>query len=363
MPPTYASLDSIEAIKAEIATIDARIKGDDASITFFQKQLYGAPAVLLYTEDQIEENPPLAADQREIFPAVVGATQRDLAYQRILFPSLQAIIDSYENERVLLDGQYPDFTIAAPFGPGSPPIPPIPGRPFDENCVEQSGGNRVSPLFNPAVSVMTLDNPGQMFGGSFSAATTEISEITIELAKITILLSGACQIGPPIPPVPCQAAKAPLIASLKARFDSTGPSGILLQEEAALNSNPDLPLFTSNPLAAIAAEKARITAFITAINAVPLNTAIPPATLTANQIAVTARQSYLTGTRIPEMNGFLNTTPGYYNTRFQTLRFRVEGSGTLQQVNYLQQSIVNTNAEKTELYTQRAFLVSLLPPV
>lgn len=358
MPPIYVSLDSVEAIQAEIASIDARIKGDDSSIAFFTKQLYGAPAVLLYTEDQIEETPALAADQKELFPVVVGAIQRDLAFQKTLFPQLQSIVDSYELERRTMDGLYGNFTIPGPPPPGAPGS----GN-FDENCVQVSGGNRILPLFDTSISVMEPANPGQMFGGTAVDPLNEIAKITIELAQIAILLTGACQVGPPIPPVPCQAAKAPLLSSLQARFDSTGPSGILLTEEAALNSNPDLPLFTSNPLAAIAAEKARITAFITAINAVPLNTAIPPATLTANQTAVTARQTYITGTRIPEMNGFLNTTPGYYNTRFQTLRLRVAGSGTLQQVIFLQQAIANANAEKAALFVQRAFLVSLLPPM
>lgn len=358
MPIIYASLDSIEAIQAEIASIDAKIKGDDASIVFFNKQLFGAPAVMLYTEDQIEETPALAADQKEIFPAVVGATQRDLAFQKTLFDQLQPIIDSYELERRTMDGLFGNFTIPGPPPPGAPGS----GN-FDENCVEVSGGNRIPPLFNPAVSVIEPANPGQMFGGTANDPSNEIAEIAIELTHIATLLTGACQIIPPIPPIPCQAAKAPLIASLKARFDSTGPSGLLLTEEAALNSNPDLALFASNPLGKIAAEKARITAFIAAINAVPLNTAIPPATLTANQTAVTARQTYITATRIPEMNGFLNTTPGYYNTRFQTLRMRIAGSGTFQQVIFLQQAIANSNADKVALQTQRAFLESLLPPI
>jgi hypothetical protein len=210
---------------------------------------------------------------------------------------------------------------------------------------------------------MEPEDPGQMFGGTASAPGKEMAQIAVELAQITILLTGACQVVPPIPAFPCQSAKTALLVSLNARFDSLGPSGVLLDEEAALTSNPDLPLFTSDPLGAVVAEKARITAFITAINSVPLDTAIAPATLTANQTAATARQTYITGTRIPEMATFLNTTPDYYNTRFQTLRLRVAGSGTLQQVNFLEQAILDATAEKAALQVQRAFLVSLLPPM
>lgn len=354
----YVAPGSVDQILAEIKTIDAKVKGLDSSIEFFNKQLNGAPAQMLYAEDDIEENPALAEEQKELFPVIVGAIQRDAAYRDFLFPQIQSIVDAYENERKALDGLYGYFFI---------PGPPPPGAPgsglFDENCVQTSGINKIAPLFNISVSVLEPLNPGQMFGGTASAPGKEMAQIAVELAQITILLTGACQVAPPIPAIPCQSAKTALLASLNARFNSLGPSGILLDQEAALNANPDLPQFTSNPLGAITAEKARITAFITAINSVPLDTAISPATLTANQTAAMARQTYITGTRIPEMGTFLNTTPGYYNTRFQTLRLRVAGSGTLQQVTFLQQSIVNSTADKAALLVQRAFLVSLLPPM
>jgi hypothetical protein len=358
MVTLYVPLGGTEAIRAEIKSIDAKIKGVEDSVVFFSKQLYGAPAVMLFTQEQIDQNPSLKEEQKELFPAIIGAIQRDNAYRDFLFPALQSVVDTYEDERVGIDGQFGDFTI---------PGPPPPGAPgsglFDENCVQVSGGNRILPLFDINVSAVEPLNPGQMFGGTALNPTNEIAEIVIELAQITILLSGACQVAPPIPVSPCQNAKTALLNSLKARYDSTIPSGILLGEEAALNANPDLAQFASDPLGELAAEKSRITAFITAINAVPMNTAIPPATLTANQTAATARQTYLTGTRIPEMGTFLNTTPGYYNQRFQTLRMRVAGSGTLQQVNFLQQSIADAAVEKAALLAERAFLVSLLPPM
>lgn len=362
MPPIYSPVDGVTAINAEITTVDAKIKGADSSIAFFTKQLYGAPAVMLYTEDQIEQTPSLEASQKELFPALVGALQRDGAYSNTLFVQLQPIVDVYEAEREAFDGLYGNFLIPGPPPPGAPG-----SGDFDENCVQVSGGNRIAPLFNQSVSVLEplgpLDPGCQMFGGTYNNSGKELDQLTIELAQITVLLTGACQVAPPIPAIPCQSAKTTLLASLNARYDSLGPSGLLVDEEAALNANPDLLLFTSDPLGQITAEKARITAFITAINAVPLNTAIAPATLTANQTAAIARQTYITGTRIPEMGTFLNTTPGYYNTRFQILRLRVAGSGTLQQVNFLQQAIVNANAEKVELQAQRTFLVSLLPPM
>lgn len=355
MPITVPS-GSVEQILAEIQTVDAKIRGLDSAIEFYTKQLNGAPAQMLYSEEDIEENPSLAEEQKELFPVIVGSIQRDAAYRDLLFPEIQDIVDAYEDERVALDGLHGDFFI---------PGPPPPGAPgsglFDENCVQTSGTNKIAPLFDILVSVLEPLNPGQMFGGTAIASGKELDQLAIELVEITALLTGACQVVPPIPG-PCQASKTALLASLNARFDSLGPSGLLVDEEAALNANPDLPAFTSDPLGAVQAEKARITAFITAINSVPLDTAVAPATLTANQTAALARQTYIMATRIPEMGTFLNTTPGYYNTRFEVLRLRVAGSGTLQQVTFLQQSITNSNAQKAILQTQRAFLVSLLPP-
>jgi hypothetical protein len=351
------SSGSVEQILAEIQTVDAKIRGLESAIEFYTKQLNGAPAQMLYSEEDIEENPALAEEQKELFPVIVGSIQRDAAYRDLLFPEIQDIVDAYEDERVALDGLYGNFLM-----PGPPPAGAPGSGLFDENCVQTSGINKIAPLFNIGVSVTEPLNPGQMFGGTATAAGKELAQITIELSAITVLLTGACQVAPPIPAIPCQASKTALLASLTARYNALGPSGLLVDEEAALLSNPDLPAFTSDPLGAVQAEKARITAFITAINSVPLDTAVAPATLTANQTAATARQTYITATRIPEMGTFLNTTPGYYNTRFEVLRLRVAGSGTLQQVNFLQQSITTSNAQKAALQTQRAFLVSLLPP-
>jgi hypothetical protein len=116
------------------------------------------------------------------------------------------------------------------------------------------------------------------------------------------------------------------------------------------------------PLAAVLAEQTRVDAFRLALVAIPLTDPIPPALLTSNSGFATARQTFITATRIPEMDFFLMTNPGYYNTRFQVLRLRVAGSGTVHQVNFFQKAISDAAVERADLVAQRAFLESLLPP-
>ncbi len=163
-------------------------------------------------------------------------------------------------------------------------------------------------------------------------------------------------------PLACQTSRTNLENSLKARFDSTGPSGILLDQETALNANPDLGDFTSDPLTAVINEKARIDTFLLALAPIPITDKIPPALLTLNQTAATARQTFLTGTRTVEMDSFLNTDPGYYNTRFETTRLRVEGGGSVHQINFYIDQINNVIPTKiAALEAQREFLETLLP--
>lgn len=162
-------------------------------------------------------------------------------------------------------------------------------------------------------------------------------------------------------PAACQTARTNLDASLLARFNSVGPTGLLVTEQNALNANPDLPSFPSMPLAAVLAEQARIFAFQTALAGIPVTDPPPPALLTSNQAFALARQSFISTVRIPEMDGFLLTTPGYYNTRFQLLRLRVAGNGTVHKVNFFQSAIAAAPAERADLLAQRALLESLLP--
>ena len=152
-----------------------------------------------------------------------------------------------------------------------------------------------------------------------------------------------------------------MIASLLARFNPVGPVGLLVTQQTALTANPDLGLFVSLPLPAVISEQGRVNVFRLALVAIPLPDPIPIPLLTANMGFALARQSFITTVRIPEMNAFLNTNPGYYNTRFQVMRRRVAGGGTVHEVEFLQTSIVNANSEIVTLEEDREFLESLLP--
>lgn len=135
-----------------------------------------------------------------------------------------------------------------------------------------------------------------------------------------------------------------------------------MTEETNLNLNPDVGVFPSDPLAAVIAEKARVDAFRLALVAIPIGDQVPSSLLTPEAAAVTARSTFITATRIPEMDGFLLTTPNYYNSRFEVLRLRVAGSGTLQEINFLTELInVTIPAERADLEAQRELLEALLP--
>lgn len=165
----------VEEINAEIARIDARIRSLDESVAFFEKQLNGAPEVLLFTQEQINENPSLRDEQRVLFPAIVGVLQTDDTYKNLMFNQLQPIIDSYETERRALDGKFADFS---------------PFLVFDETLIQNSGLNRTPPLFNPVVDANEPVNPGQMFGGTGSDPNNELAHLATEIAEETFLLSG-----------------------------------------------------------------------------------------------------------------------------------------------------------------------------
>jgi hypothetical protein len=174
----------VEEIRAEIARIDARIRSLDDAVAFYTKQLNGATEQFLFSEEEIAENPHLVREQRVLFPAIVGALQKDAVYQSVFFDptrGVQPIIDKYETERRALTGQFADFTIPGPLGPGS-------GL-FDENLIQVSGGNRILPLFEPTVNSVEPLNPGQMFGGTSSDPNNENAELTNELTLIASLLT------------------------------------------------------------------------------------------------------------------------------------------------------------------------------
>lgn len=174
----------IRELNAEIARIDARLRSLDGNLEFFTNQLNGKPEELLYTQDQIDANPALASEQRVVTPEIVGATQRDAAFSRLIIDDIQTpIIDPYENERKALDGKFADFTIPGPSGPGS-------GL-FDENLIQVSGGERILPLFDVNVNAIEPLNPGEMFGGTGSGATpNEVADLSTEGTLIASLLSG-----------------------------------------------------------------------------------------------------------------------------------------------------------------------------
>lgn len=353
----------VEEIRSEIAKIDAQIRGIDESVEFYTKLLNGAPEQMLFSQEEIEAAPYLEKEQRVLFPAIAGALQRDATYRDLFFDPSRGIqptiIDPYETERRALDGKYSDFTIPGPLGPGS-------GL-FDENLIQVSGGNRILPLFDPGGSggVVEPVHPSQtppnylLFGGSSYAVNHEKAELANELALIASLLTPTCQVYPK--PVSCQTDHSDLIASLLARYNPAGPSGFLVVQQAALTSNPDLSSFPSNPLAAVLAEQARVDAFRTALVAIPMTDPVPPSLLTANQAAATARQSFITTVRIPEMDSFLNVMPGYYNSRYNILRRRIAAFGTVHEVKFYQQVIGDAPAKKADLMAQRAFLESLIP--
>jgi len=237
---------------------------------------------------------------------------------------------------------------------------------FEESMVQTSGSGRVAPLFNPLADAVTPENPGQMFGGTGAYSPVEPDYLSTELAKIAYLATGYCQAQVPFPAPPhiptlCQTARADLEACLTARYDPHHHSGILKTEEAAILSNPDLLIFPINPLTEVQTEIIRITTFLNNLDSIPVTDPIPPVILTANQAAATNRQTYINTTRIPEMTTYLNTTPGYYTVRYEMLKFRVTGSGTLQEVNFWQGQIVYLNRQKQDLLTQKTTLEALLP--
>ena len=341
MVDIIATGNDARGIRAEIAKIQTQIKGLDENLKFFKEQLNGRPAIMLYSQQQIAGNPILKKEQKVVLPEVVGALARDGSYRDLLFTQIQPIIDKYETERRALDGLFPTFV-------------------FNEALIQTSGLNRTAPLFNPLVSVVEPVNPGQMFGGTGSDPSNENAQLTNELTQIAILLTGACQIGPPMS-APCQAARNALDASLLARYNAVGPTGLLVTQRTALLANPDLAAFASDPLTEVNNEIARIQAFQAALALIPISTPVPPVLLTLNQVAALARQAYIVPVRIPEMNQFLNVDPGYYNIRFMILRRRVADSGTVHEVAFYQ-DMINTQIpnEKADLRAQEAALQALL---
>ncbi len=327
------------AIRDEIKRLTARIRSLNESIVFYEKQLNGAPAQLLYTEDEIQANPALEEEQTELVPRIFGAIDRDKSYERLLFDQTQPIVDAYEDERRALDGKEPTYVL-------------------DETLIQTSGKDRTPPLYLPP-DLVNIDQT-ELFGGTGSSSPNEDVELTAELAFITTLLTGTCQVASP-PVMPCQDAHTGLIASLLARFDPSGPSGFLVVQETALNSNPDLGSFVSLPLAAVTAEKARVDAFRVALAAIPVGDQVPSALLTPETAKATARKTFITGTRIPEMDGFLNTSPGYYNTRLSVLQLRLENPGTVHEITFYNDAIVNAQTEITALEAQIETLSALLP--
>jgi hypothetical protein len=336
----------VAKINSEIVKVNGQIQSAESNITYFQEQLNGKPAEYLYSIDDLENNPSLASEQRELFPAVIGALTMDDMYMRLLFDQLQPVIDPYEAERRGLDGKYPLFGV------------------FNEALIQAGVLDPVnSYLFNdppPGSNVMDPVNPGETFGGTGLDPINENAKLVSELSYIATLLTGPCQVVSP-PASPCQTAHSNLIASLLARYNPVGPAGILVDEETALNNNPDLALFPSNPLPQVLAEQTRVNAFRLALVAIPIGNQVPAALLTPQVPLATARKTYITGTRVPEMDSFLNVTPGYYNTRFDTMKTRIGSAGMLREVKFLQDSIVSANTEKTNLIAQRGFLESLLP--
>jgi len=346
----------VPVVQAEIARIDAQIRGLADNSVFFGSLLNGRPAQMLYSPEELSEKPYLESEQKVLIPAIIGSVARDLPYENILFAQLQTVIDKYEAERRLVDGTYPDFTMPVPPGPGS-------GN-FDENLIQLSGVGRISPLFDPNTGAVEPANPGQMFGGTAADPLNEVTKINDELAQIAVLQTGSCQAVPVFPatwPVPCQTALAALKACLLARYDSSGPLGILVAEVAAISANPDLSQFPSNPVAAATSEEARIQLFLTNLASVPPMMPVPALLLSTNAALATARKSYLQSVRIPEMSPFLNTNPGYYGIRFAILRRRVAGSGTAVETAFLQKAMSDAAVETADLQAQRAFLVGLLP--
>lgn len=340
----------IEEIKAEIAKIDARIKFLDEAVEFYKKLLYGAPAQMLYSPEELEAAPYLKSEQRELFPPVIGALQRDEVYKNLLFDPSRGIqptiVDKYETERKALDGKYADF------GPGSS---------FDEDLIQTSGADRTPPLFELPDLMNPVHPPSSylLFGGSSYASDHEVAELTIELSKISFLLTPHCQLHPL--PSDCKNARSDLIDSLLARYNPAGPSGFLVIQQQALEANPDLPAFSSDPLAAVMAEKARVDVFRVALQAIPPDDPVPPDLLMSNQAAAMARKDFVMNVRIPEMDSFLQTSPGYYNTRYSILCRRIAGRGTVHEVRFYRQVIEEAPAEKAELMAQRSFLESLIP--
>jgi hypothetical protein len=236
---------------------------------------------------------------------------------------------------------------------------------FEESVVQTSGAGRVAPLFNPTVDAVNPENPGQMFGGTVGYSPVEPDYLSTELTKIAYLATGYCQVQVPPPPphIPalCQTARLDLVTCLTARYNPATTLGILKTQEIAIAANPDLLLFPINPLTKVQAEIIRITTFLNNLASIPVTDPIPPVILTANLTAATNRQTYLNNTRIPEIDTYLNTTPGYYTVRYEMLKFRVSGSGTLQEVNFWQGQIVYLNRQKQDLLTQKATLEALLP--
>lgn len=229
---------------------------------------------------------------------------------------------------------------------------------FDDNMMQTSGVARLKPLFDPSIDFFNLENPGQMFGGTAFDANNELAQIAVELAQIVTLQSGTCQVAPPVP-LGCHTARANLIASLQDRYNPITPLlGLLITEENALALNPDT--FIHDPTVAVQAEKVRIETFLNDLAGIPVTDPIPPAILTANSNAATARINFINNFRIPEMDANLQGSSGYYTSRYNLASLRLKSGGTSQAILFWRNQIYALGIEKTGLIAQKAFLQSLL---
>jgi len=237
---------------------------------------------------------------------------------------------------------------------------------FDENMMQTSGVARLKPLFDPSLDFLNLTNPGEMFGGTASDASNEVSLLGTELAKIAYLITGYCQtqIGPPPPHIPslCQIARNDLVTCLRTRYNPSTLLGVLSTEKTALLANPDTSSFPHDPLAPVQAEMVRIEAFLNYLSSgIPLADPLDPVILAGYATGATARTNFINTFRIPEMDANLQGVSGYYTSRYNLASFRLKGSGTAQEVLFWRSQIYNLGVEKTDLMTQRIFLESLLP--
>lgn len=324
----------VQEIKEEISRINLRIRSVDSNIEFFKDQLEGKPETLIFTNKDISRNPSLEKEQRVIFPETTGALSRDDVFKRLLFDQFQPIIDRFESERGAINGLKPAFV-------------------FNESIIQTSGINRLPPLFTNEDRVNPIDPATQ----TILDPANEISQIDVELEKILTLKGSACQTSP-IPDA-CKTAKTALISSLKARFNPVEIKGFLVTQEAALTGNPDLNLFTGDPLNAVQIEKTRISDFLASLAGISEGDPIPLDVLNSNEAAASARKSFLLGTRIPEINSFLASSPGYHGDRFKIIIFRIGLTGTVHEIQFLQSAISSALAEKDTLLSQKTFLESL----